>query len=89
MGNQLSFVSDWFGRTRCWSLRCCTGRGAFHFRSSILVGMKKTPLMEFHFILIQQAFIHPLNEEKSIHLTTIEGGACRYAFGTKNIAKSR
>ncbi|WP_312755463.1 hypothetical protein [Rummeliibacillus suwonensis] len=29
-----------------------TGRGAFHFRSSISVGMKKTPLMELHFIVV-------------------------------------
>ncbi|WP_312755619.1 hypothetical protein [Rummeliibacillus suwonensis] len=27
-----------------------TGRGAFNLSSSISVGMKKTPLMEFHFI---------------------------------------
>ncbi|WP_312755947.1 hypothetical protein [Rummeliibacillus suwonensis] len=42
-GDQLPYAPDWFGGAGCCSLSVATGRGAFHFRSSISVEYEENP----------------------------------------------
>ncbi|WP_186725773.1 hypothetical protein [Rummeliibacillus sp. SL167] len=42
-GNQLPYSPDWFGGQDVGHSGVATGRGAFHFRSSISIGYEENP----------------------------------------------
>ncbi|MBO2535469.1 hypothetical protein [Rummeliibacillus suwonensis] len=53
MGDQLPHAPDGLGGQDVGHSSVATGRDAFHFRSSILVGNEENPpLMELHFIVV-------------------------------------